>query len=302
MHRDSTTFTGDFKRFFLRGLGILLPSVLTLWIVVQAYLFVEAQVAEPINRGIRSGVLWVLPHAAPERNHPEWFRVTPEEVAQFRGSLAIQGTAEAQSLLKHSDEALRTEIRAAEFKRFWDGHWYFRFIGLIVAVTLIYLAGLLLGGFLGRHVYLRLERFIARIPIFKQVYPHVKQLVELVLGERSMAFKKVVLVEYPRKGIWTLGFVSGGGLHQAERCAGSEVLTVFIPSTPTPFTGFTITVRKDEAIEVSITIDEAIRFVLTGGVLAPTLPAPAPLPRAGAVRTAEPLRSLDAPPEEREGV
>lgn len=289
---EPKTFNSDFKRFFLRGLGILLPSVLTLWIVVQAYLFVEAQVAEPINRGLRSGVLWVLPRAAPEQSYPAWFVVTDEEIDQFRASLTIQGSAENQSLLKRSDDELRAEIRAVEFKRFWDAHWYFRFIGLIVAVTLIYLAGLLLGGFLGRRVYVRLEQFITRIPIFKQVYPHVKQLVELVLGERSMAFKKVVLVEYPRKGIWSLGFVTGAGLRHAEGPAGSEVVTIFIPSTPTPFTGFAITARRDEVIEVPITIDEAIRFVLTGGVLAPAWTAP-PLPPLPPL---SPLAGAPAPP------
>ncbi len=267
MAKERPTFGSDFKRFFLRGLAVLLPSVLTLWLLVQAYLFVEAQVADPINRALRQGVLWVIPRAVPEQNLPAWFKVTDEEVRQFRGALEAQATPAARALAARPDSELRAVVRAEELRRFWDAHWYFRFIGLVVAIVLIYLAGLLLGGLIGRSLYEQVERFLTRIPVFKQVYPHVKQLVDLVLGERSMAFKKVVFIEYPRKGIWTLAFVTGAGLRGGSEMAGGEVITVFVPSTPTPFTGFTITVRRDEALDAPITIDEAIRFILTGGVL-----------------------------------
>src|SRR5262249_33807274 len=106
--------------------------------------------------------------------------------------------------------------------------------------------------------------------VFKQVYPHVKQVVDMIFGEKQIAFKRVVLVEYPRKGIWSVGFVTSAGMRDVGEFAGERVLTVFIPSTPTPFTGFTITVKESEAMSAPITVDEALRFVLTGGVLVPT--------------------------------
>jgi uncharacterized membrane protein len=267
--RPKATFGGDFKRFFVRGLAILLPSVLTLWIVWQAYLFLERQVAEPINRGLRQAILWVIPRTFEDKNLPSWFVVTDEQVHEFRGMLRVETTFDAQMRLQQSDAALKAELRAIKFKRFWDAHWYFRFIGLFVAITLIYLAGRVLGGFIGRSVYARLESLLTRIPVVKQVYPHVKQVVEMIFGEQQIAFKKVVLVEYPRKGIWTIGFVTSSGMRSVADAAGEAVLTVFIPSTPTPFTGFTITVSRSEALDLALTIDEALRFVLTGGVLVP---------------------------------
>jgi uncharacterized membrane protein len=267
--KERVTFGADFKRFFVRGLAVLLPSVLTLWIVWQAYLFVERQVAEPINRGIRSAILWVIPRTFEERKLPSWFVVTDEQERQFRSMLEKQGTLESQALLQYSQSELKAELRAQHFKRFWDSHWYFRFIGLLVAITLIYLAGLMLGGYLGRRLYHKVERLITRLPVLKQVYPHVKQVVDMIFGEKQVAFKKVVLVEYPRKGIWSLGFLTGPGMRRVTDEAGEGVLTVFIPSTPTPFTGFTISVKESEAIEMPLSIDEAIRFVLTGGVLVP---------------------------------
>lgn len=267
---EKPTFAADFKRFFVRGLAILLPSILTLWIVWQAYLFLDRQVAEPINSGIRRGVLWVIPRTFEDKNLPSWFVVNDDQVKEFRVLLQRQGTLDAQTLLQLPDPALREDLRALKFKRFWDAHWYFRFIGLIVAVTLIYLAGRMLGGFIGRSVYARLEKMLTRIPVIKQVYPHVKQVVEMIFGEKQIAFKKVVLVEYPRKGIWTIGFVTSSGMRSVADAAGEQAITVFIPSTPTPFTGFTISVPRSQALELAITVDEALRFVLTGGVLVPT--------------------------------
>ncbi len=268
MPRERTTFSADFRRFFVRGLGVLLPSVLTLWIVWQGYLFLDRQVAEPINRSIRAGVLWVMPQVS-EKRLPTWFVVDPDEVVQYKKSLEAAGTLESRVLLQKSDAELKSDIRAQAFKRHWDNHWYFRFIGLIVAVILIYLAGRILGGIIGRKMYRQFELFMTRIPIFKQVYPHVKQVVDMIFGEKQMAFKRVVLVEYPRKEIWSIGFVTSEGMKAICDASGESSITVFIPSTPTPFTGFTITVPRSGIVDMPITVDEALRFVLTGGVLVP---------------------------------
>jgi uncharacterized membrane protein len=308
MASKGPSFGADFKRFFLRGLAILLPSVLTLWIVVAAYLFLEARVAEPINAGIRRAVLWVVPRTMSDAHLPGWFVVTPEEIADYRVALEQQGTLEAKATAQLSDDSLQAIIRADALRRFWDGHGYFRFIGLVVAITLIYLAGVLLGGLLGGAFYVGLERLFMRVPLVRAIYPHVKQVVDLVLGERSTAFKRVVMVQYPSKGIWSVAFVTGTwgpgspGLPGAPGAppapprkgptakAGQapapeeEYLAVYVPSAPTPFTGFTIIVAASETVDVDISVDDAIRFLLTGGVLIPCSAAPAgagsPAPKA----------------------
>ncbi len=283
MAKQKRTFWADFKQFFLRGLVILLPSVLTLWILVMAYRFVDSNVAEPINRGIRQVILNVAPRVVSERDQPSWFQVTPEVIRQARDERS------RQSLRPLSDDLLRTQIRARNFSDYWEAHWYLRFIGLAVAIILIYLAGLLLGGFIGRRVYSRLERAFAKVPLFKSVYPHVKQIVDFVLGENKQrpAFSRVVLVEYPRKGIWSVGLMTGDAMKTAERAVGDECITVFIPSSPTPFTGYTITIPAREAIDIPITIDEALRFVVSGGVLIPSQEQITPTLPTGAARAAE---------------
>lgn len=259
------TFSGDFRKFFFRGLGILLPSVLTLWILVQAYFFVDRSVAEPINAGVRSIVLWAAPQVWTDEHLPKWFAVRPEQIDQFRR----EREAQAQRPLTVSD--MRATIRARNLREWWDSHWYLRGVGLVVAIVLIYLAGRVLGGYIGRRIYHRVERLLTRIPVFKQVYPHVKQVTDFLMGsgEKKIKFNRVVLVEYPRKGIWTVGLLTGNSMRDIEGAAGEECVTVFIPSSPTPFTGYTITVFRKETIDLPITIDEALRFVISGGVLIP---------------------------------
>lgn len=270
------TFSGDFKRFFLRGLTILLPSVLTLWLLWAAFQFVQRNVAEPINSGIRQGLVVVVPRVLPDSELPEWFSVPADKLAAARE----QRRAEGQ--LSVGEEGLRKQIRAQNLRQYWNDRWYLRLIGLVVAIVLFYVAGIALGGFLGRRIYTRLEASFTRLPVFKQVYPSVKQLVDFVLGQRQMEFNRVVMVEYPRKGIYTVGLGTGPAIAAMERIVGRECMTVFIPSTPTPVTGFTITVPKDEVVELSMSIDEAFKFVVSGGVLLPPdRGAKGALPRGG---------------------
>lgn len=260
---ERRTFTSDFRRFFGRGLAILLPSALTLWILVQLFNFLMNNVGQPINRGVRMAIIEVTPRVVPDSRLPSWFRVTDDEIAEARRVRMFRGMAQM------TDERVRTLMRREKFREAWDDHWYLEASGLVVAIILIYFAGLLLGGYLGRRVYERLEALLAKIPGFKQVYPHVKQLVELIFGDRPMAFSRVVLVEFPKKGSWVMAFVTSGGLKTAEQTIGGASLSIFVPNTPTPFTGFTISVRADEVIDVPISIDEALRYIITGGVLVP---------------------------------
>jgi uncharacterized membrane protein len=264
MPETKHTFSGDFKKFFLRGLVILLPSVLTLWIVVQAYFFVERSVAQPINSGVRTAILEILPRVVEDQELPLWFQVTDDQIISRR-------TQRLESSLRQlTDEQISAQIRAQNFEDWWNSHWYVRGIGLVVAIILIYLAGRLLGGYIGKRIYVRVERLITRLPVIKQVYPYVKQIVDFLMGsEQKLKFNRVVLIEYPRKGIYTVGLMTGKSMRDIQNAASGDCITVFIPSSPTPFTGYTITVRKEDAIDLPLSVDEALRFIVSGGVLVP---------------------------------
>ncbi len=256
------SFRSDFKRFFTRGLAILLPTAVTLWLLWQAFGFVYNTVAQPINKATRITVIWVVPKVMDEQTLPEWFQVTGAEIAEARAN-------RPEIRENVTDESVRLTLRREYLRKFWSEHPYLNLTGLFIAIMLIYLAGVLLGNIVGKSLYARVERLITRIPGFKQVYPHVKQVVDMIMGDKKMAFSKVVIVEYPRPGIWTVGFLTGNSIREIDEIAGDTVVSVFIPTSPTPFTGFTINLPKDKVFELSMSIEEALRFVITAGVLAP---------------------------------
>ena len=99
----------------------------------------------------------------------------------------------------------------------------------------------------------------------------MKQVVDLIFGDNSTmkAFRETVLVEYPRKGTWSLGFVTGNSFSDVRAATGGEVVSVFIPTSPTPMTGFVINVPREDAVSLDISIDQALRFIITAGVLTP---------------------------------
>ncbi|MEM1423735.1 MAG: DUF502 domain-containing protein, partial [Planctomycetota bacterium] len=266
------SFGDDFRKFFLRGLAILMPSLITLALVFWAYDFLYNNIASPINSGVRQAVIAAGPPILGEEGMAEtfaWYEVTDEERA-----------AELETR-RNKDipvETLTSQVRAESLQEAWTERWYLEAIGFVIAIILVYLAGVLVGNYLGRNLYTRLEGWLVRLPVIKQVYPNVKQVTDFLLpsndGSDDKAAKlptsgRVVLVEYPRKGIWTVGLLTGDTLRAIEEIAGTQCVTVFIPSSPTPFTGYTITVPGNEVHELPISFDEAIRFVVSGGVLVP---------------------------------
>ena len=108
-------------------------------------------------------------------------------------------------------------------------------------------------------------------PLLKQVYPYIKQVTDFFLtqGEKKKMFSRVVAVEYPRKGIWSIGLVTGKGLKKVIDKEEKELLSVFIANTPTPVTGFVIMVPNDEVIDLDMPIEEAFKFIVSAGVITP---------------------------------
>ncbi|MEN0020744.1 MAG: DUF502 domain-containing protein [Planctomycetota bacterium] len=276
------TFGSDFQRFFGRGLAILLPSVLTLWLLYQLFLFLMNNVGQPINSVIQLLVVEVTPRVvdvdSPDGDKvPDWFKVTDNEVTRELSRRRDEGLVpEAADAVETN--ALRRDIRQSlrrdKFRQAWDATPGLNLIGLVVAIVVIYFAGLLLGGYIGRRVYGKFEDWFQRLPLLKQVYPHVKRVTEMVLGDRPIAFNRVVVVQYPRKGVWTVALVTGNSMRSIHRAGGAEMVTIFVPSTPTPFTGFTISVPESEVIDLPVGVEEAIRFFITGGVLVPDAEQP----------------------------
>lgn len=144
-------------------------------------------------------------------------------------------------------------------------------IGFLLALIAVCIVGAILASVVGRTFWRMIEQFILNTPFLRRVYPYVKQVTDFLITqeEQKTLFRRVVAVEYPRKGIWSLGFVTGTGLDKVVDVVKREFVTVLIPTSPTPFTGFVITVQRRQTIDLNMTIEEALRFIVSGGVITP---------------------------------
>jgi uncharacterized membrane protein len=139
-------------------------------------------------------------------------------------------------------------------------------LGLIVVVAALIFIGWITAGMLGR-LFLRVsEGVLSRMPVIRSVYGAVKQIFETILAERANAFSKVVLIQFPRPGMWRIGFVTGLIPGDTQRVAPGGVLNVFVPNTPNVTAGFLVLVPSHEIVEVDLTPEEALKLVVSGGI------------------------------------
>ena len=225
--RGWMSVTKSVKRYFLRGLAVLLPTILTLWILGWGYAFVQSNISVYINRGL----VWLIQRAQGPDGLPK----------ADLDRILVQGMAGSV-------------------------------IGVLIALVVVVLFGALLASVVGRAFWRLVEAFILNTPLLRRVYPYVKQVTDFVLSDdeqKTKMFSRVVAVEYPRKGTWSLGFVTGSGFQKVADEFEKEFLTVMVPTSPTPVTGYVVVVAKEETISLDMTLEEAFRFVVSAGVISP---------------------------------
>jgi len=143
-------------------------------------------------------------------------------------------------------------------------------LSIIIGIFIIVLIGFITTNFLGRKIHSFFEKIVLKLPFFKQVYPAFKEMaVFLFARERLSSFKQVVLVEYPRKGMYAMGFLTNDSSKEICDNTGKELCNVFVPSSPGPLTGFTVLIPKKEIIYMKISIEDAFKFIVSGGVVNP---------------------------------
>ncbi len=146
------------------------------------------------------------------------------------------------------------------------------FVGLMVPLLSILLIGLMARNIAGRWLLDVGERLLQAIPLAGQVYKTLKQILETLLKDSNGKFRRVILVEYPRAGIWAIGFVTGIISSEIQAQMSRPMLSVFIPTTPNPTTGWYAVVPEDEVINLSLSIEDAFKIVVSGGIVAPNTP------------------------------
>jgi len=154
-------------------------------------------------------------------------------------------------------------------------------VGLAVPLLCILIIGLMARNIAGRWLLDLGERILQAIPLAGAVYKTLKQLLETLLKDSNSKFRRVVLVEYPRKGIWSLGFVTGALSGDLQSNFSSRMLSVFIPTTPNPTTGWYAVVPEDTVINVSMPIEDAFKVIISGGIVNPENTPAAAVPMTG---------------------
>lgn len=260
------SLTRRFKGYFLHGLAVLLPSILTIWLFVWGYGFIQNNISKHLNRGLVHLIALVDNENVDvsESEIKAYLRETKEELKENPEALAIHA--------KRPEIERRARIwkREKNLAKTWvDGPG--SIVGFLIAVVGVCILGALLASYVGKSLWRRAENFILSTPLLRRVYPYVKQITDFLLTneDQKKLFSRVVAVEYPRKGIWSVGLVTGSGLKKVVNHVKREFVTVLIPTSPTPFTGFVITVPKKQTIDLDITIEEALRFIVSGGVITP---------------------------------
>jgi len=142
-------------------------------------------------------------------------------------------------------------------------------LGVVVMVVGLILIGALTAGFMGRFFQRIWGRLISKVPVLRGVYNALKQILETVLAQQSNAFREAVLVEYPRRGMWVIAFITGRTKGEVQSLTEPDVINLFVPTTPNPTSGFLIFVAKEDIVPLSMSVEEALKMVISGGIVTP---------------------------------
>jgi len=238
--QPSLGFAADFRRFFIRGLAAVLPTLITLWLLIWAWNFLWTSLGSQIILGIR--LVWMA--------------------LVNRGLVTNKSSDYINRAL--GDNLFGTHV-----------------LGVLLAVLLVYIVGVFVGNLIGRAAWRLAEHGVMKVPLLRAIYPAVKQITDFVLSERTDQFQHstVVAVQPHEKGIWSIGLVTGTGVPQLSDATGQEMVTVFVPSSPTAFSGYVLVVPKESVVQLPLKVEDAMRLLVSGGVLAPEM-----LPRDSAVQ------------------
>jgi len=219
------------KRSFWRGLAALVPTLLTLVVLILGISFVYRYLGQPVN----TGIMYVV------------HRVSGIPLGEYDAA----GVPTAGSVLEW-------------YSQYWM--WWLGPVGSIIGLAV---GAYFLGTFIGNRLLRFVESWLVHVPLLRRIYPGAKQVSEFFFSERSVEFRRVVAIEYPRRGVWSVGFVTGRSFHALSEKTEQELITIFVPSSPTPFTGYIVCVPRREVIDLPITVDEAFQYTISGGVIMP---------------------------------
>ena len=303
--KDKKTGLYPFRAAVVRGLGVVVPPLFTIVIFLWVGTTVQTKVLEPVTGWARDAIVWVISDERPaisEEDLPPGelrkLQAMPEdERADFKPAVdGVQyrlskgenyvpvgyqdlgyGTAVPVDVYAKVANRFahlgRTPTAKEIYGRFVEDRYLYPYLVipclLSLFILLLYLLGKFIAASMGRFFWGQFERGVGQVPLVSTVYSAVKKVTDVFLQERELEYSRIVAVEWPRKGIWSVALVTGESMVDIEAAANEPVLSVLIPTSPMPMTGFALTVKKSETIDLNISFDQAIQFIVSCGVVVP---------------------------------
>jgi uncharacterized membrane protein len=263
-----------FRKAVQRGLGVFLPPLLT----VVVFLWIGGMVHYYALRPVEDLARYVIARQI-------------QDIRPANGRTETELVLDGRTFRRMSDDtyipievyaAVRRELGRDFADRLtgegaWEQFVQIRYLKphlvvpafLALFVLVLYVLGKLLAGGLGGFFWQAFENVVSRVPVVRNVYSSVKQVTDFLVNQQEIRYTRVVAIEYPRKGTWALGFVTGEGLLDVEAAANEPVLTVLVPTSPMPVTGFACVVPRSEVLDLNMTVDQALQFLISCGVVVP---------------------------------
>ncbi|MFV1983189.1 MAG: DUF502 domain-containing protein [Thiohalomonadales bacterium] len=142
-------------------------------------------------------------------------------------------------------------------------------LGVVLSILVVFFTGVIIANLFGKQIVTIVESMLSRIPLVRSIYAGVKQLMETVFVSGGQSFRKVLLIEYPRQGLWTLAFQTGVDVGEAQRKTGEDVINVYVPTTPNPTSGFFIMVPRNDVVELELSVDDGLKMLISMGAIVP---------------------------------
>jgi uncharacterized membrane protein len=160
-------------------------------------------------------------------------------------------------------------------------------VGTILTLLIIFITGVITRNFVGNRLVKLWELLLQRIPVVSSIYSSVKQVSDTLFSSSGNAFRKALLVQYPREGIWTIAFQTGVPGGDVKNHLSGDYVSVYVPTTPNPTSGFFLMLRREDTIELSMSVDEALKYIVSMGVVAPPAPNGKPVQKTVASAVTE---------------
>ena len=267
-----------FRAAVVRGLGAFLPPLLTVLILIWVINTTKSYVIEPLTYAAKEGLVWIMADI-----QPDFPQAKPTDQKVDVDGYAYRRVHNGAFIPEHVYDRVQKSLGSDAMPSTGE-EIYYRYVELTVLrpyyaiplflalfILLLYLLGKFMTVDIGGYFVHLSESGIRRLPLVRNVYSAAKQISDFIFADREFEFTRIVAVEFPRRGTWQLGFVTGEGLPEVRSSIAEPILTVLVPYSPLPITGCTITVRKSECIDLNITFDQACEYIVSCGVIVPSM-------------------------------